>query len=250
MKRIAYISLWTALLAAACNTTSEGLTTTTSSIAALRNIETNNSSSLITQNITLEGQVTANDRYGEFASCIIVEDQSGAVKILCDLDDGYQTYPFGASVQIHCNGLYLLNHYGSLKLGAAPTGEYTLDYIASSDVGQYVKLMESSAEAPEPQEVTLDALTIFHIFCLVTLRDVTITNSDGLTTFCERDPDTSRTVDTSHTITDSQGNSATLFVESTCAYADQELPTSPTTIMAIVDYYDSQYSLTICNAGY
>lgn len=237
------------LFAAACSTTNEGLTTS-SSIASLRNIETNYSSSLITQNITLEGQITANDRYGEFSSCIIVEDQSGAVKILCDLDDAYQTYPFGASVQILCNGLYLLNHYGSLKLGAAPTGEYTLDYIDSSSVGQYVKLLESSAEPPEPQEVTLDDLTIFHIFCLVILRDVTITNPDGVTTFCDRDPDTSRTVDTSHTITDSQGNSATLYVESTCSYADQELPTSPTTIMAIVDYYDSQYSLTICNAGF
>lgn len=210
----------------------------------LRDIETNNRSVRITENITIEGRVTANSEYGEFYNAIIIEDQSAAVKILYEISE-YSRLPFGSCVHVNCSGLYLINHYGGLTLGAQPTGEYTLDYIPQSRVDQYIKPILSNDSGPIPLRVDIADLTPLHTYRFVILEDITI-QGDG-SKFCRRDPITGRTVDTRHTIIDSDGNSAELFVSRHCDYADELLPTSPCTIGAIVDYFNESYSIRITN---
>ncbi len=219
------------------------------SIAALRNIETNNRSTLITENICVEGVVVANNEYGEFYNMLVVEDQSSAVKILCDLDD-YVLYPFCTTLTIYCSGLYLTNYYGDLTLGAQPTGDYTLDYISQSQIGRYIKERDVDYTTYTALDVSIEELSPLHIFRYVKLSDVMITSADSLTTFCQRDSLTGRTVDTEHTITDLKGNNITLSVSRNCSYADKAVPTSTTSINAIVDYFDGEYSVTISNASY
>ncbi len=246
-QKIAYISL---VMLALIGCTSVDSEAEYLSIAALRNIETNSRSILITESITLRGVVTANDEYGEFYNSLIIEDESDAVKIICECDNLYQSYSFGDIVEVKCSGLYLLNHYGALTLGAEPTGEYTLDYIQQSKLGQYVKEYESPTDTHVPLQMLLSDLTPLHTYRFVEIEDAVITNADGITTFCQRDPETGRTVDTYHTITDSQGNSAELLVDRLCRYADATLPTSAHSISAIVGYYNQEYSLTITHGMY
>ncbi len=222
---------------------------TVSSIATLRNIETHYHSLLITDNITIEGRVTANDKYGEFNHCIIVEDQSAAVKILCDVDNLYRLYPIGSSLSISCSGLHLLNYYGGLTLGAEPTGEYSLDYIPQARLGQYVKTIENEAEPPKTPKIGVEELTPLHIFRCVELSNMNIRNNEGGSTYCARDTLTGRTIDTSHTLTDPYGQSLELFVDRQCEYADAPLPSSPCTIQAIIGYFDSKYTATITGFG-
>ncbi|MFR9524039.1 MAG: DUF5689 domain-containing protein [Rikenellaceae bacterium] len=248
MKKIAYISLLL-LTASACSRSETD--DNAWSIASLRNIETNSRSVLITQNITLEGTITANDKYGEFYNSLIAEDQSGAVKIMCEVENSYQLYPFGTHVSISCSGLYLNNQYGAISLGTEPTSDYTLDYISQSKVGQYIKTLDNESSAPQPLITTIGSLTPLHTYMYVELSDIMINNEDNIATFCQRDSSTGRTVDTYHTITDSLGNTAELAVDRLCSYADATLPATPCTIQAIVTYYyDSQYTLTITNCAY
>lgn len=248
MKRIAVISLlW---LLASCSK-SDVAADQTASIASLRNYDTNYRSMLITDNITVEGYVTANDKYGEFSNCLIIEDSSAALKIMCEIDQSYQLYPFGSKVKVSCSGLYLINHYGSITLGAEPTGDYTLDYISQSRLGQYVKTTtESSDQLIEANDIEISELTPLYAYSYVELSNVKISNELGIETFCDRNIETGRTVDTSHTITDSAGLVIELYVDQLCSYADAQLPTGSCQIKGIVDYYNGEYSITITNCDY
>ncbi|MFI3317361.1 MAG: DUF5689 domain-containing protein [Rikenellaceae bacterium] len=220
------------------------------SIASLRNIETNSRSVLISENIAIEGIITANDKYGEFYNCLIIEDGSAAVKIMCDYEDLYISYPIHNTVTIYCSGLYLINHYGAITLGAEPTGDYTLDYISQANLGRYVKSNYTSAEPFTPPKLDICELTPLHYFQMVELDEVTISGYNGSQLFCVRDSTTNRTVDTYHTITDKNGDTAELSVDRLCMYADDSLPTITCNIQAIVGYYDQQYSLTITDCKY
>ncbi len=217
------------------------------SISALRNFESNSRSILISESITLQGYVVANDKYGEFYNSIIIEDGSDAVKILVDMEENYRSYPFGAMVTINCSGLYLLNHYGALTLGAYPTDDYTLDYISQSKIGQYLKWCETPDQAHEPLQISLGELTTLHSLRYVEIEDLLISGYQGVSTYCQRDSLTGRTVATTHTLSDLDGNLAELSVNRLCEYSDEPLPTQPTTLNGIVGYYQGVYSLTITN---
>lgn len=238
------------LLLVACAKDAEQIESSTISIASLRNTETNGRSVLISESITLEGTITGTSKYGEFYNMLIVEDQSAAVKIMCEVEDLYRIYAFGNRVKINCSGLYMTNDYGAIVLGVEPTGDYTLDYISQSKLGIYITESVVPDETYAPLSVTLDALTPLHTYQYVQLDDVTISNTSGVTTFCQRDSLTGRTVDTYHLITDKAGNSAELSVDQYCSYADAQLPTEACTIQAIVGYYNGEYYLTITNCGY
>ncbi len=232
-----------------CVSEDESASSSLRSIASLRELSQQNSCTMIASNITIEGWVTANDKYGEFSSCIIVEDSSAAVKILCDVDSTHALYPMGSHLRIACSGLYLLDAYGALTLGAEPSGEYTLDYIAQSKVGIYIKAVDPSEPPLEPTAVGIEELTPLHIFRYVELNNMSFTQTEESTKYCQRDSLTGRTIDTTHTLTDPYSQSIELRVDSLCEYADTALPTTPCTIRAIVGYFDSQYYLTISNYG-
>lgn len=219
-------------------------------IASLRNIETNNRSTLVTENILVEGVVTANDFYGEFNSCLIIEDESSALKVLCDIDKAYLSYPFGARVQVSCSGLYLLNYYGALKLGAEPSDEYTLSNILASNIGQYIKLVSLEELAPQCCEIAIDELTELYLYRYIQLEDIFIVNPNGVATFCDREEESGLSVDTTHTLIDQEGNTMELFVDRLCVYNDAPLPTTRCTLQGIVDCYNGVYSLTLTNKGY
>ncbi len=245
VRKIAYISM---LLSIACTKVDD--TQNDVSIASLRNIETNNRSVLISESVTLEGTITASSKYGEFYNMLIVEDESAAVKIMCEVEDLYQTYPFGNQVKINCSGLYMTNDYGALTLGAEPTDDYTLDYISQSKFGQYITQSEAPTQTHQPLKITIGELTPLHTYRYIELSEIIISNDSEITTFCERDIETGRTIDTEHTITDKSGNCITLTVDRLCSYADAQIPTDYCTIQAIVGYYNQEYSVTITNCSY
>ncbi len=250
MKLTAYINL----LLVACSTLSCNKPTTTNephihTIASLREIETNNRSIKIQDNITIEGTITANDQYGELSNCLIIQDTTAALKLLCEGDNLYQTYPIASQIRLSCNGLYLNNQYGGIKIGAEPTDLYTLDYIQPSKLGTYLKHAETPPSEPLATPVAIPSLTPLDTYALIKLSEVQII-PDTITTFCGQDPTTGRTLDTTHTLADREGNLLTLAVRSSCQYAHATLPTKECTLQGIVDHFDEHYTITICNAAY
>ncbi len=248
MKAIAYISML--LLAISCEVIGgDDSLNGHCSIASLRNIETSNRSVQIVDSFWLEGVVTANDKYGELYNVIIVEDSSAAVKILCEMHDNYRQYPFGARVRINCSGLYLLNHYGSLTLGAEPTDSYTVGNIAASALGIYLQA-EGDYSPLEPKALAFESFTPLDVYRLVVLEDVEIVPQEGVATFCRRDPDSGRSLDTVHTLKNTNGSTFELHVDRLCAYGDNKLPEGQFSPRVIIDYYDQTFSATITAFDY
>ncbi len=87
----------------------------------------------ITEDIIVEGTVSANDEHGNFYKCIILEDDGYAIELLTGLYDSYVRYPIGSRLCLCLNGLGLDKYYEVLRCGlvADATSSYSLDYIGS-----------------------------------------------------------------------------------------------------------------------
>lgn len=219
-----------------------------SPISKLWEVGYNSSSTAITQNIIIEGVVTANDKFSEFDNKIIIEDSSGAVEIMLEADGGNAKYfKFGTHVRLYAFGLWVSTQRQKLTVGTRPTSEYSVDYIPSKQLFQYLRLMQIPLDPPTAQEREINTLSPRDISRLVTIDSLTFISRDTLKTFCRRDSLTNRSINTSHILSDPQGNRVELFVNAECEYSDNNVPKVECAIQAIVNYFDGNYSLTITN---
>lgn len=235
------------------NDSSSGSTSdlvTTISIAYLKSLYAG-SSLLITNDIAIEGVITANDGYGEYPSSIIIEESSGAIEIKCDLDCAISGYVIGATVQVKCSGMWLGSTGGMLSLGGAPYDQVATSELTEEEMLRMVVVTDDEYITPTPTTVTIPYIDQSYILRYVQLHNLSfVRDDDSATTFCTRDEDTGLTQYTDHTLSDLQGNTITLCVDRNVRYADDTLPTSPTTLSCIVEYFSGEYRLRIVNCGY
>lgn len=224
--------------------------TSTVSIAYLKSLYSS-SSSLITNDIAIEGVITANDAFGEFPSSIIIEDESGAIEIMSDLDSSASGYTIGTTVRVSCSGMYLGSTGGMLALGGAPYDQVAVSQLSEEEVLRGVVVTDAVAITPIPKSTSIPYIGQDYILRYVVVSSLSVVSGEGLpTTFCTRNSDTGLTEYTSHTLFDTQGNTITLTVDRNVIYADEPLPTSPRSIYAIVEYFNGEYQLRIVNCGY
>lgn len=79
---------------------------------------------VIRQDLVFAGNVTANDRSGNFFRSFIVDDGTGAVEVKAGFYDLHNLYPVGRRVVIRARGLALGEYNGVMQLGAA-VNEYS-----------------------------------------------------------------------------------------------------------------------------
>ncbi|MEF2793576.1 MAG: DUF5689 domain-containing protein, partial [Alistipes dispar] len=58
----------------------------TNSVAYLKSLCDGRNSVVVTQEITVQGYVAANDRYGEFTKSLVIEDATGGITVAADLE--------------------------------------------------------------------------------------------------------------------------------------------------------------------
>ena len=85
----------------------------------------------------ISGIVTADDRTGNFFKQIVIQDETGGIPIIIDVNSLYTLYPVGRRVYVKVKGLMLGDYGGTIQLG--------LDSTRSSD-GRYLNL----GRIPEP----------------------------------------------------------------------------------------------------
>ncbi len=215
------------------------------SVASLHGIETFNRAVCITDNIIIEGQVVANDAFGEFSHRVIIQDASGGVEILCDDDKLYSLYPIGVRLRVSCNGLYISSYNGVVRLGGAPTIDYSMGYLSPLEMNQHICAVGLESLAV-PTTVAVGDISFYHISTLVALDEVMIESE--CETFCTRDSLSGESVNTVHRIVDGAGDSIALRINKNAIYADEPLPSGKGLIYVIVDYVDDAFSVTISNA--
>ena len=102
----------------------------------------------ITQEISIQGHIVANDTAGEFYKEIVVEDDTGGIVLSIDDERLYRTCRLFDFVTINCQGLALGSEGGTLLLGTFPTGDYCVDRIPAADVARYLARQDGRISSP------------------------------------------------------------------------------------------------------
>ncbi len=206
------------------------------------------STAMLVDDVTIYGQVVANDVRDEFTYTMVLEDSTGGVEVSVDLDNIAHEFPLGCWVKLVCDDLWLGSRGGTIVVGAKPTGDDVVDRIAEDDLDTRLYYVALGA-VPYPSYVEIGALSTSNVSRFVGIEDVRFLTAEG-STFCERDPDTGRAKSTTHILESRRGEQIELFVASTTNYANDLIPSGYGTVYAIVDLYAGGYSLRPIDRGF
>ncbi len=193
---------------------------TITSIAALKSLY-KGSTTRITTTISISGVVVANDIRGEFEDTIVIDDGDSAIQISISNDPLYYNYPIGSTIVCQCEDLYLGSDYGVIRLGVAATDDDEVVGTIEDDMLRKI-YFSGDTSTLEAKVVTVDELSSNLISRLLRFESLKFKTSG--VNFCELNPDTGRTISTSHTLYDKWGNELRLFVPYSVEYADAEVP--------------------------
>lgn len=203
------------------------------------------SSTLLTQDLKIEGIVTANDIRGEFPKALVVEDATGGIEIVVDRSALADLFPLGAQVTVYCSGLALGEYGGKIQLGAFPTGDYSVDRIAREEVGRYIRCTSLNAGTRFPRTVSAAELGIADADTYVRFENVRFREAGE--PWCCRDAETGALTTTRRTLVDGTGTEFPVRVLPSCHYAAEPIPQGIGTVNGIVDYFNGDLSLRIIN---
>lgn len=247
MKRIVRFSLLAALLGtcAACEKGAElrfeePPAGTLRSIAELKSLY-RAGGCVLTQEVSVRGIVTANDRYGEFARTLVIQDADAALRIALDHAALYKRFPFGSIVTVQCNGLALGEYGGTVLLGAEPDPAYGVSRIPASDIDRRIR-RETGIETPEALPLAFGEVAAGHIDRYVRFDGVRFEDPGN---WCDLDPATQRPVPTEHTIVDAAGRTFVVRTAADCRYATEPVPFGTGSLYGIVGYFAGRYSLCV-----
>ncbi len=115
----------------------------------------------ISQELIIEGVVTANDNSGNFYRSFIIESDGYAIEILDGLYDSYVRFPLGATIALRLSGMSLDRDVGVLRTGltADANSYFDLEYLTSEAiVDEHIKRLEVGNE-PSPRLALLSEMS-------------------------------------------------------------------------------------------
>ena len=198
----------------------------------------------ITQEISIQGHIVANDTAGEFYKEIVVEDDTGGIVLSIDDERLYRTCRLFDFVTINCQGVALGSEGGTLLLGTFPTGDYCVDRIPAADVARYLAVTPAATRR-QPLTLGFEEVAPRHISRYVRFDRVRL--AEEATTWCDFDPETGDPVTTDRTLLDTAGRQFVVRTDRRCDYARKPLPAGEGTLCGIVEYFNGRYRLRITN---
>lgn len=241
------LSISLILLAIGCDSDGDITNARSSSIVHLWSY-VSNSTTVIPDDIYIDGYIVANDKFGELQNCVVVADSSGGVAISVDVDDIESILPLYSRVRVHCSGLWIANQNIKLLLGAMPTGDYLVDMIPERTVLNYIHPLPSGDTIPIANHRTISTLTNRDMLTMVYIDGLSLTTTEHGTLWADIDPESGRATTSLRHFTDGQ-DTLSVVVSSHCKYAKEPIPTTPVRLSGIVDSYAGDKALRIINHG-
>ena len=199
----------------------------------------------ITEDISIEGYVVANDLYGEYYKSIVICDDSGGIEISVDARQTAKIFPGAAKVTLHCTSLSIADYYGRVVIGAK-SNEYGIGRIEEENFARFFIIDKLSPTATEPTKMTINAISAKDVGNYVEIADVSFTDAEGLR-WCDIDTATGEAITTTRQLTDQQGNTLLVRTIAQCSYATERLPSGRGKVRGIIERQNSRYSLRIVN---
>ena len=197
----------------------------------------------ITREVSIRGRIISSDRFGEFGTTMVIEDASGGISLSVSDRTIADEYPFGASVQLYCNGLMLRNIGGKICLGLEPDSEGH-DLIPSDRLHLYLERLNNEEQLPRPRTLRFTDLTPRDMDTYIGFEDVAFTERG---TWCAFDAEEQRFSTTEHPIVNAQGDSLMVRTLWSCSYANEPLPEGRGSLWGVVDYFNHRYALQVVN---
>lgn len=197
----------------------------------------------ITADTRIEGIVTGNDSYGEFPKSLVIEDSTGGIRIAIDRTRLYRLFPLFDRCRVECTGLTLASYGGTIWLGSRPDGTYGVGRIAGTDIDRYLTRLDN-ARRPAPLRLTLARLAAHHIGRYVRIDGLTFAGDAGRS-WCDRDPETGRTLSTDRTARDGEGRTLVVRTDAACLYADEPIPHGTGSLCGILETFGGTLQLRV-----
>lgn len=116
----------------------------------------------ITDDKTISGIVTADDRSGNFYKQIVIQDETSAIPVLLDGNSVYTSYPIGRRVYIKVKGMMLGDYGGTIQLGldsaTSGSGFLNVGRIPSAQFDQFI-IKGSFGNKIEPKKIAVGDLS-------------------------------------------------------------------------------------------
>lgn len=201
---------------------------------------------LITDDIYLCGVVVANDRFGELARAVVVEDESGGVVVEVDMDDTQHHFPLYSRVVIRCAGLRLGSIGPKLLLGAEPMGDYPVDRIPATKVGNHICVLEENNNTPTHRQRRVAELGYCDVLRSISVANLCIVDEERYSMWADQDTLTGRCC-TSLRHFCQEGDTLRVVVDANCSYALEDIPATIIGLSGILDWYGDDMALRIVN---
>lgn len=214
------------------------------SIAYLKS-RCNGLSTTIKSDISIRGTVVANDLFGEFHKRVVIVDASGGIEIGIDCEELHRYFPLYANISVTCNGLAVGRVGGKVMLGAKPTGEYTTDRIAESDISKYLFWQKGDVSSVAPRKVTIAELSVEHVSDYVIIEQVHFADEEVGSKWC--DESEGEFIESERHLIDFAGNTLPIRISSYCEYAGEKIPSGEGSVCGILDYSADRFFLRIAN---
>lgn len=193
----------------------------------------------VEQNMTIEGVVVSDDRYGEFYQQVVVEDSSGGIIFLVDSDTLYALHKVGDRVRIECRGLTIGDYFGSLRVGMSD-----MYYeVAPLSLARWCEVCHKVGVADkEPvNEAQIGELSAIHLSTRLGFSPVRFVGAG------ERWTDNGR--DTTRYIIDALSPSDTLAVRLSgrSDFSGEIIPSGECRVVGVLDYHYDHYQLHLAS---
>jgi hypothetical protein len=213
-----------------------GLTATTT-ISDLKNMYTGGLT-LLDTDIIICGTVIANDKTGNFYKQIVIQDSTAGIAIDIDLYEMHNSYHIGDLVYIKCNGLYLGQYGGIVKLGSIYQGD--IGRITEAQVPFYI--FKSDGGFPiEPQELSLASPNTDLINKVVIINNAQFSLSALGNTYADGE----YKIDGEYNIEDCDGNTMLVRTSGFADFARDTIPSGNGRMIGVLGMFNGEFQLMI-----
>lgn len=208
------------------------------SIAALKEMYVDRPAT-INEEVSIRGKVVSSDQYGNFYKTVCVQDDSGGIAIMVDMEMYFRTFNIYGEVTVYCNSLTLGTYGGEIRLGVlSADGTNTVTYISGDYILSAIRAGEDFTEVV-PEVVPISGLSPRHINTYVRIDDVQFEEAGGGVAWCREGEDTNRT------LVDIEGNRLDVRTSRYARFADRVLPEGSGYICGVLGYFNGSFQLRV-----
>ncbi len=216
--------------------------TTTHTIAEVLNMWQPGNIVEITDDVVFSGIVVSSDEAGNFYKTLVIEDETGGIRLSIDQSGLHTSYPLFRRVFVKAKGLYIGDYHDLPTIGAGigtnSQGNPIIERIPSAVLGEYV--LKGKKNQPSPiREKTIAEVTLSDVNRLVRLKDVEFIAGDTLKAMADNNFSANRT------LTDCLDNTIDMRNSNYADFADAPVPSKHGTVDAVVGIYNGGLQLGI-----